>query len=52
MAIFNTKRTINAEIRRYGPAIQKEITYKKAKAIAATYDDLLRIQWELINPFE
>ena len=52
MAIFNTKRTINAEIRRYGPTIQKEITYKKAKAIASTYDDLLRIQWELINPFE
>lgn len=52
MAIFNTKRSINAEIRRYGPAIQKEITYKKAKAIATNYDDLLSIQWKLINPFE
>ena len=52
MAIFNTKRTINAEIRRYGPAIQKEITYQKAKAIASSYNDLLRIQWELTNPFE
>lgn len=52
MAIFNTSRELNAEIRRYGSVIQREITYKKAKAKAKSYDEMLTLQWAYINPFE
>ena len=52
MAIYNTKKSLNYEIRAYGETIQKAIVFDKAKTLAGTYEEMLDIYSNLIMEVE
>ena len=49
MAIFNTARSLNYEIRLYGESVQNVIVFGKARRATNDYDEKMEICERLIN---